>query len=183
MILWCIRHAPVSLPPGTCYGATDLPADADLTRAAAQRWASQLPDGARLRVSALGRARQLARAVLDLRPDLAEATVDARLNEMDFGRWEQATWDAVGHEAVDDWLADFAHFPAGGGESTQAVIDRVAAVIDEERALGGHPVWVTHAGVIRSARYIADGGARPIRSAQDWPRTAPEPGGATRIRL
>ena len=34
--LWLVRHAPVLAPPGLCYGATDLPADADALIAAAR---------------------------------------------------------------------------------------------------------------------------------------------------
>lgn len=183
MILWCIRHAPVPLPPGTCYGASDIPADDHPTREAARHWASHLPAGSRVRVSALTRARQLADALLALRPDLAPATVDPRLNEMDFGAWELMDWDTIGRDAVDVWLADFAHHRVGGGESTQEVIDRVADALAEERSLGGHPVWITHAGVIRAAAYLADGSPLPIRSAADWPVDAPAPGGAVRVAL
>src|SRR5690606_18470493 len=134
MKLWLLRHARVSLPPGLCYGASDVPADEVHTRMAARHWAQTLPAGLRLRVSALGRAGQLARALRALRPDLPEALVDARLNEMDFGRWEQQHWDAIPRAAFDDWMADFAHHRVGGGESTQTVIDRVAAALADERA-------------------------------------------------
>lgn len=183
MILWCIRHAPVGLPSGTCYGISEVPSDAHLTRRAARHWAPQLPTNARLRVSSLGRAQQLADALLTFRPDLSPATVDARLSEMDFGAWELLDWDAIGRDAIDAWLADFAHHRVGGGESAQEVIDRVADALADERALGGHPVWITHAGVIRAATYLAGGGRRPIRSAADWPREAPQFGSAVRIQL
>ena len=32
MRLWLVRHAEVAAPPGLCYGASDLPADAAATR-------------------------------------------------------------------------------------------------------------------------------------------------------
>ncbi len=178
MKLWLLRHARVSLPPGLCYGASDVPADEAHTRAAAIHWAQTLPAGLRLRVSALGRARQLARALRALRPDLPEAVVDARLNEMDFGRWERQHWDAIPRAAFDEWMADFAHHRVGGGESTQALIDRVAAALADERASAseGDAVWLTHAGVIRAACYLAGGGITPIPGVAHWPSEAPGPG-------
>lgn len=181
MRLWLLRHAAVSLPPGLCYGASDVPADAGLTQAAACRWARELPVGLRrLRVSALGRAGQLAQALRGQRPDLPETVVDARLNEMDFGRWELQPWDAIPRTAFDAWMADFAHHRVGGGESTQAVINRVAQVLaDELEGMRGGPgdvAWITHAGVIRAACYLAQGGTVPIASVDHWPRAAPGPG-------
>lgn len=183
MRLRLLRHAPVLLPPGTCYGASDVAADDALTVAAARRWAPDLADGARIRVSTLSRARQLADAILELSPDLGSPIVDPRLAEMDFGDWELRRWDSIPAEAFDGWIADFAHHEVGGGESTQAVIDRVAEAIDDERSLGGDAVWITHAGVIRAVTYIVGGGSRPIASVDDWPRAAPLPGDGIEVRL
>ena len=45
--LWLVRHAAPLVPPGTCYGAWDVPADAQATRAAAERLATALPPGGR----------------------------------------------------------------------------------------------------------------------------------------
>lgn len=178
MKLWLLRHAVVTLPAGLCYGASDVPADEAATQSAAHRWAAELPAGIRLRVSALGRAGQLARALRGLRPDLPEALVDARLNEMDFGHWERQPWDAIPRPAFDAWMADFAHHRVGGGESPQALIDRVAAALGDERAQAGQDdaAWVTHAGVIRAACYLAGGGVLPIPGVDHWPREAPGPG-------
>jgi alpha-ribazole phosphatase len=178
MRLWLLRHAAVAWPAGLCYGASDVPADAARTRRAAAYWAGVLPMGVRLRVSALGRAGQLAAALCAWRPDLGPARVDARINEMDFGRWEGMAWDAIPRTAFDAWLADFAHHRVGGGESTQALLDRVAAVLDEElaQARGEDAAWITHAGVIRAVCYLRSGGPMPIPSAAHWPREAPAAG-------
>ena len=105
--LWLLRHAPVLAPPGLCYGATDLPADADATREAAQALAQSLPQGVRLCSSPLQRCERLAQALCALRPDLTLIT-DPRLREMDFGAWEAQPWDAVPRAAFDAWTADFA---------------------------------------------------------------------------
>lgn len=178
MRLWLLRHAAVMLPAGLCYGASDVSADTGLTCAAAERWAATLPSGLRLRVSALGRAGQLARALRERRPDLPQALVDARLNEMDFGQWERQPWDTIPRPVFDAWMADFAHYRVGGGESAQALIDRVAAALGDELAHAGQgdAVWITHAGVIRAACYLTGGGAVPIASVDHWPHEAPGPG-------
>lgn len=178
MKLWLLRHARVTLEAGLCYGASDVPADPHLTRQAAEAAAALLPPGLPLRVSALGRAQQLARDLHGLRPDLGAATTDPRLNEMDFGQWELQPWDAVPRTAFDTWMADFAHHRFGGAESTQQIIERVADALDELREQSvAEAVWVTHAGVIRAAQFVATHGRGPIAYASQWPREAPEPGG------
>ncbi len=178
MKLWLLRHARVTLEAGLCYGASDVPADPDLTRQAAEAAAELLPPGLPVRVSSLGRARQLARELQQLRPDLGAATTDPRLNEMDFGQWELQRWDAMPRAAFDTWMADFAHHRFGGAESTQQIIERVADAMDELREQAvPEVVWVTHAGVIRAAQFIATHGRGPIVYPSQWPREAPEPGG------
>ena len=88
-MLWLVRHAKPLLPPGLCYGALDMQADAALTQAAAQRLAAVLPKDVPVQVlaSPLRRCVQLAECLHGLRPDLPFAT-DVRLQEMDFGSWE-----------------------------------------------------------------------------------------------
>jgi alpha-ribazole phosphatase len=180
MKLWLLRHARVTLEAGLCYGASDVPADPELTRQAAETAARLLPPGVSVRVSGLGRAQQLAHALCHLRPDLPPPAIDPRLNEMDFGRWELQRWDAIPRVAFDDWMADFAHHRFGGAESTQQVIERVADALDAQRAAGvAQAVWVTHAGVIRAVQFIAAHGRGPIREAIEWPRASPEPGGCS----
>ncbi|MDF2466636.1 MAG: phosphoglycerate kinase [Ramlibacter sp.] len=179
MKLWLLRHAPVQLAPGLCYGASDVPADDALSQRAALVAAATLPPGVPVWVSGLCRAQQLAAHLQSVRPDLAPVRVDARLNEMNFGRWELQPWLAVPRAEFDVWLADFANHRFGGVESTQDVIDRVAtALADLQASLGasGQAVWITHAGVIRAAQYIASCGANPIPDAGQWPRWSAAPG-------
>ena len=182
MKLWLLRHAPVDLPAGLCYGASDVPAHAALTLQAAQAAAQWLPVGLPVWVSALGRAQALAQALQQLRPDLGAPNTDPRLNEMDFGHWELQPWDAVPRSAFDDWMADFAHHRFGSAESTQQVIDRVAQALHAVRATQApEAVWVTHAGVIRAAQFVAAHGAESppvaIGRVDQWPTDAPAPGG------
>jgi alpha-ribazole phosphatase len=188
MRLWLVRHARVMLAGGLCYGASDVPADPDHTQAVAATLATVLPFGVPLWVSGLGRAQQLATAVRAHRADLAAPTVDRRLNEMNFGHWERQAWDAIPRSAFDAWMADFAHHRFGGAESTQQVIDRVAAALTDTaaatREMGvADAVWVCHAGVIRAVQYLAAHGMQPIAGAHQWPEHAPQPGGYIQVPL
>ena len=166
--LWLVRHAAPLVAPGTCYGALDVPADAQATRAAAERLATALPPGARVAYSTLQRCELLALDLQALRPDLAFQT-DARLAEMDFGAWEGQPWGHIPRAAFDAWLADFADAPPGeGGETVRALMARVGAAWDDWRASGADALWVTHAGVMRAALLLARGVRLPA-SAADWP--------------
>ena len=166
--LWLVRHAAPLVAPGTCYGALDVPADAQATRAAAERLATALPPGARVAHSTLQRCELLALDLQALRPDLAFKT-DARLAEMDFGAWEGQPWGHIPRAAFDAWLADFAAaLPGEGGETVRALMARVGAAWDDWRASGADALWVTHAGVMRAALLLARGVRLPA-SAADWP--------------
>lgn len=184
MKLWLLRHARVDLPAGLCYGQSDVPAHAAHTDEAARAAAAILPPGLPVWVSGLGRAGQLAEALCALRPDLGEPVTDVRLNEMDFGEWELTPWSAIPQAAFDHWMADFADHRFGGCESTQAVIDRVAAALADLRTTAAQEaLWITHAGVIRAVQYLATHGRARIRNARQWPAEAPAPGGLVGLSL
>ena len=188
MRLWLVRHARVQLAGGLCYGASNVPADPEHTQSVAAVLATVLPAGVPLWVSGLGRAQQLAVAVRTRRPDLVTPTVDLRLNEMDFGQWELQAWGAIPRSAFDSWMADFAHHRFGGAESTQQVIDRVAAALIETTAATqktgtADAVWVCHAGVIRAVQFVLAHPGGCIEGVHQWPEQAPEPGGYIQIAL
>ncbi len=167
MKLWLVRHAPVLLAPGSCYGALDVPADAAATLATAQTLADVLPQGLRVSTSPLQRCEHLTHALYGLRPDLMLKT-DARLREMNFGNWEGRRWDAIAQSEFDAWTADFADHAVGGhGESVRAVMARVGQAFDE---LSGEAdaVWITHAGIIRATQLLARG-IRQVERADQWP--------------
>ena len=171
MKLWLVRHAQVLLPPGICYGATDVAADAAATLSAAQALAAELPQGLSLRVSPLQRCEQLAQALQGLRPDLICKT-DAGLAEMDFGHWEGQAWSSIPQGALDAWVADFAHHRFGGRESVDEVMQRVALAWDATLQIGQDAAWITHAGVIRAASLLHRG-LRQVQQADQWPKAAP----------
>ena len=175
--LWLVRHAAPLVAPGTCYGALDVPADAQATRAAAERLATALPPGARVAHSTLQRCELLAHDLQALRPDLTFAP-DARLREMDFGRWEGQTWDAIGKSAIDTWVAGFATHAPGGGESLAHMLHRVAAALQTAREWRTNQraedvVWITHAGVARCVAWLQERGESALPRSEDWPAAAP----------
>jgi alpha-ribazole phosphatase len=175
--LWLVRHAEVQLAPGICYGATDVLANHDATVFAAQNLVHVLPAHAPLVVSTRQRAQQLARQWSALNGNVQPWRTDSRLDEINFGQWEMTRWDEIPKAAYDTWIADFAHARFGGVESTQDVIARVAKALDECASTKNEEmVWITHAGVIRAARYVATFGYRAIQDISEWPVEAPIPG-------
>lgn len=176
-MIWLVRHAQPLIAPGVCYGALDVPADAQATQQAASGLARLLPPGVRVQVSPLGRCQQLAQALQALRPDLRFDT-EQRLAEMNFGAWEGQRWDVLPAEVFDAWTHDFWCHRVGGGECVADFMGRVGEVWDAAMAAGVADVpqaWLTHAGVIRAARLIASG-QREVRAAADWPAAAPDYG-------
>lgn len=151
MGLILLRHTQPEVAPGTCYGRTDLPPGPDFAKEAAAAIAA-LPRVTRLFSSPLRRCRALADAVAQARGLPVE--IDARLIEIDFGRWEGVAWDAIPRHEIDVWAGDFWHACPHGGESVAIFAERVAGFLAEDR--GPDPVLaVTHAGIMRAALYHA----------------------------
>ncbi|GAB4342988.1 MAG: alpha-ribazole phosphatase [Desulfobulbaceae bacterium] len=93
-------------------------------------------------------------------PGAASRTIDDRLREMDFGRWEGMTFDAV-VESDPDLVAAWSRyedFVFPGGESVSGFTGRVAAVLEDLRSQDSGTVGlVTHGGVIRTMICLALG--------------------------
>jgi alpha-ribazole phosphatase len=175
--LWLVRHAAPCVAPGTCYGALDVSADTEATRAAAARLATALPLQARVFFSTLQRCEQLAYALQALRPDLPP-TPDARLREMGFGAWEGRAWNAIPRSDIDTWTDAFATHAPGGGEALATMLERVGSALQAARQLHtGHAVkdvvWITHAGVARCVEWLQQQGAKAMPRSEDWPIAAP----------
>lgn len=171
MKLYLVRHAPVDQADGLCYGRTDLAANADATLAAARHLGTLLPAGLHMASSPLQRCTALASAIAAQRPDLAWQGTDARLQEMDFGQWENRSWLQIGQPAVDCWLEDFSCHAPGGGESVADFMARVQHAWQAWIRRRHDGLWITHAGVIRAAMLLHRGLPCPAR-ASDWPADA-----------
>lgn len=177
--IWLLRHARPLVEPGTCYGATDMPADSLETAASAQAfWQAwdldrqALPD--HLLCSPLQRCVQLAEALTKLRSQV-DIQIEPDLREMDFGCWEGNRWAEIPKQAVDVWTEHFADHAFGGKESVQDLITRVGRVCREQLARSpsatpGTRIWVTHDGVIKAAHWWCQSGGQKIERADQWPR-------------
>nr|WP_246495736.1 histidine phosphatase family protein [Ameyamaea chiangmaiensis] len=143
-----VRHPPVAVPDGVCYGRLDVP----------------------LRPGWEGWARALAGAVADARPERLlcspaqrcvlpagvmghvlglDATIEPRLAELDFGTWEGQPWDHIDRAGLDRWAAAPETFAMPSGESASDLQARVRAVWDELRMDGRSTMIVTHGGPLR----------------------------------
>jgi alpha-ribazole phosphatase len=79
-------------------------------------------------------------------------TIDERLRELDFGAWEGQPWNAIDPNALNEWMSDFVHVPAGGGERFLDLIARVGAFIDAlPHEAPDVIVVLCHAGTIKAA--------------------------------
>jgi len=146
MTLYLVRHPQPAIGEDLCYGASDVPvAENEMSRVLAALRAAGLPDGLPVYASPLQRC-----AVLAWRLHPSRLHIDARLAEMDFGRWEMQPWSAIARTEIDAWAADPLHYRPGGAESVLDVARRVAAFMDELRGSGEpQALLICHAGVIR----------------------------------
>ena len=82
-----------------------------------------------------------------------EARLDARLMELNFGRWEMQRWENLSGPQLLAWYGQWIDTPTEGGESFMDQYRRVTAFLDELRRLSYRQVAVfTHGGVIACAR-------------------------------
>jgi alpha-ribazole phosphatase len=154
MRLFLIRHPPPAVPPGTCYGRTDLPLAGEPADYAA-KLSPLLPAHTPLYSSPLTRCRRLAEL---LHP---APIFDERIREIDFGEWEMQPWDALDRNLIDAWAADPFHFVPPGGEAVAALRKRVAAFIAELPDEAADAILVAHAGVIKVC-------AAELAGEEDW---------------
>lgn len=148
-----IRHTSVDVPPGTCYGQTDVPLRPTFpTEAESVR--KQLAGNAafdKVYTSPLSRCVRLAEYC-----GYSDALRDTRLLELDFGAWEMQRYDEIRDPRLAEWYADYLHQPATGGESFAEQWKRVSCFLDELQKKTYHRVAVfTHGGVIACALVYA----------------------------
>ena len=127
-----IRHTRVDVPPGTCYGQTDVPLTPTFEEEATDVRLRLTAYGAFTHVftSPLSRARRLAAFC-----GYPDAICDPRLMEMNMGEWEMQRYEEIDDPALQLWYDDYLHLPATGGESFDDVRARVGDFLDELRHL------------------------------------------------
>jgi len=150
MTIHLIRHTAV-LAPGVCYGHCDVPL-ADTFAAEAALLKTKLPPAspAGFQVYSSPSTRCLALAA-EFSPAL---TLDERLREMNFGRWENSLWAELPRAETEPWMADYVTLAPPGGETFGMVQERAATFLNEliaDAGVGSAPLLVfSHGGTIRA---------------------------------
>ncbi len=168
MALVLVRHLPVALEKGICYGRTDVPLSPESQ--------AQLPEFTRKLIAEHGpfdtvftsprqRCRWLADAIS------VKTTVEPALAEVDFGRWEGKRWVDIPKKDIDDWTSSVLTYSPGGGESLLAMAKRVGPWLEQTVAYAQRNnttvLAVTHGGPIRVALAMAK--RLPLEKAMDIP--------------
>ena len=169
-----LRHGPTAWnAAGRIQGHTDIPlSDEGCAKMAGLRLPPSLWP-AHLFASPSLRARQTAEALA-----LGTPVLDARLMEQNWGRWEGLTRDEIlsryGAGAFEKAGASRGKdFCPPGGESTGAVLKRVAAFLRDVAGENSDAVAVAHLGVLRAAFTLAT----------HWAMDAPMPPGLDVSRI
>lgn len=145
MELYIIRHTPVTLEKGICYGQADVEVDENLFDGYVSSFSKQLPEQPELvYCSDLIRCKRLADALY------AEYELEPRLREMNFGDWELKPWNDISTEAITQWSNDLKTYAPTNGENLQQLYNRIEIFLNDLRKKNAEKVvLITHAGVIR----------------------------------
>jgi alpha-ribazole phosphatase len=164
---WWVRHAPVTVNQGCCYGQTDFPCEVG-DSAAFKALAPQLPADAVWIASPLRRTQMTAAALVAAGapgPDPIPGPgidIEPQLIEQNFGQWQGVKYSELHARRGDEWhrfwLAPAQETPPGG-ESFAALSGRVHHAIDglNERYRGRDIISIGHGGTIRAALGLALG--------------------------
>jgi alpha-ribazole phosphatase len=161
MEIYLIRHTTPDVPPGTCYGQTDLGVTESFDEEAAAI-APYLPATiATVYSSPLQRCRRLAERLF---PHHA-LRFDDRLREIHCGEWEGRPWTDIEPGPLKQWMDEPVHVRIPGGESYTQLYERVVDFLQTLPATEGPVAIVTHGGVIRSV--LAHINEVPLRDSFD----------------
>lgn len=153
MEIFLIRHTSVEVPPGVCYGQSDVPLRSTFPQEAAatlEQLKQHQPFDA-VFTSPLSRCVHLATYC-----GYPSARHDDRLKEIDFGKWEMQAFDQISDPRLQEWYADYLHVAATGGESFAMQYQRVSRFLDELRTQPYRRVAIfAHGGVLICAQLYA----------------------------
>lgn len=150
MHIYLLRHTRPDVPPDTCYGQSDIDVVESTFRKDLEQLRETLPlDQIQvIFTSPLQRCDKLARSLHHPR---AKYVTDRRIRELNFGRWELMPWSQINGKELQQWINDFRHAPAPGGESHMDLYRRAEAFWqDLMRRDEEHILVVTHGGVMKS---------------------------------
>jgi alpha-ribazole phosphatase len=145
MELVLIRHPPVDVPAGTCYGQQDVPL--------LPGWESEL-DALKADIfhpQDLVFSSPSQRCVLPAeRWGTQPVHCSTNLMELNFGNWEGKRWNDIPEAELMPWMKNYRVYRPPGGETLTELWTRVSAWLETCSTLSADRVIVfTHAGVIR----------------------------------
>jgi Fructose-2,6-bisphosphatase len=147
MDIYLIRHTQTASDPGVCYGQSNV-ALADSFPDEMADLHQKLPEfdeDCKVFSSPLARCLQLAKTFSDA------VTIDARLQELDFGEWEGKRFDDIAPDALQHWTNNFVTAAPPNGENFEDLYQRTGDFWQDLLAVKSEQVLViTHAGVIRA---------------------------------
>ena len=157
MEITLIRHTAVDVPPGVCYGQTDVPLKDSFEQEAAatlERLKASMPEGGtfdHVYTSPLTRCVRLAAYC-----GYPDATRDRRIMEINFGAWEMKPFQTNDDPRLKEWYADYLNVAATGGESFAMQYQRVSQFLDELKKSDYQRVAIfAHGGVLICAQIYA----------------------------
>ena len=148
-----VRHTSVDVPPGVCYGQTDVPLKPSFEQEASHTLSLLQPylPFDRVYTSPLSRCVKLAGYC-----GYPDAERDERLLEINFGSWEMVPFDQNTDPRLPLWYDDYLHVAATGGESFTMQYERVARFLDDLRTRPyGRVALFAHGGVLLCAQIYA----------------------------
>lgn len=153
MKITLIRHTSVDVPPGTCYGQTDVPLKTTFPEEAAEvkRKLSGMSFDA-VYSSPLQRCVRLADFC-----GFNDAVRDDRLKELNFGEWEMRRFDEITDPRLQLWFDDYYNVAPTGGESFFDQRKRLENFLHEIKSKGLKSVAIfAHGGILLQAMLITD---------------------------
>lgn len=147
---YLVRHTKPDIGPGICYGQTDLELSANFEKNFSFIKAA-LPKAAMpVFTSPLKRCLTLAEYLNH------SVSIDPRLKELNFGKWELKKWDNIPKEEINPWYGDYIHVCPPQGESFIQLYDRVKDFYENILAKQNSScVIVAHGGPIRILKGIS----------------------------
>jgi len=150
-----VRHAAATIS-GICYGRADVKVNRTPTAAAATVCRELIEAGVEsietVYSSPSERCASVARVLAsEFEVPLQE---DSRLMELDFGRWENRSWDEISHsdsDAFEEWMSAWQSASTPQGECLPKLVERLDEWFTEARP-NERTLVMTHAGPIRALR-------------------------------
>lgn len=146
MEVYLIRHTTPDIAKGICYGQTDIGLMENLFTEEVKAIRSKTPtDIEHFYTSPLHRCKKVTQQLT------SNYTENSRLMELNFGDWENKSWNELNQTQVTEWMNDFVNNKTPNGENYVDLHQRTTLFIETLLATNYNKVAIiTHAGNIRS---------------------------------